>query len=343
MTVVPTPPVRLLDLGAVSPLRSQALYHALAESMGEDSPDTIVLCRPSAPYFCVGYHQSPGEELDLDWCRDNGYPVFRRRIGGGTVFLDTSQLFYQCVFHRRRAPLMVNAIYRRFLIPAVETLRALGLPAALEGVNEIEVGGRRIAGTGGGQIGEAVVVVGNFLFDFPAAVMGRAWRVPSNDFRRLAEDGLRLHLATLNSVLAERPSEARIRAELVTRYEAGLGRSLVPGSLSAAEEVRVLEEEERLLRPGETRGGVRPRGARLKVTHRVWVHEWTWSVGGGDARVTARVADRGIEDLVVSGAALARDDAERRVLEALRAREEIAVNGARWGGVGEERRALPPL
>jgi hypothetical protein len=81
----------------------------------------------------------------------------------------------------------------------------------------------------------------------------------------------------------------------------------------------VLEEEERLLRPGEAGGGVRPRGARLKVTHRVWVHEWTWSVGGSDARVTARVADRGIEDLVVSGAALARDDAERRVLEALRA------------------------
>ena len=68
-------PVRLLDLGAVSPLRSQALYHGLAESMDEGSPDTIVLCRPTAPYFCVGYHQSPRAELDLDWCRLNGYPV----------------------------------------------------------------------------------------------------------------------------------------------------------------------------------------------------------------------------------------------------------------------------
>ncbi len=312
-------PVRLLDLGPVSPLRSQALYHALAESMREDSPDTIVLCRPSAPYFCVGYHQSPGEELDLDWCRDNGYPVFRRRIGGGTVFLDTGQLFYQCVFHRRRAPLMVEAIYRRFLMPAVETLRALGLPAALEGVNEIEVGGRRIAGTGGGQIGEAVVVVGNFLFDFPAAVMGRAWRVPSDDFRRLAEDGLRLHLATLNSVLAERPSEARIRAELVTRYEAGLGRSLVSGSLSAAEEAQVTEEEGWLARPGEAGGGVRPRGAGLKVTHRVWVQEWIWPEGDRHVRVTARIAGRRIEEVVVNGAVLGRADAERRVLEALAA------------------------
>ncbi|MEK7838850.1 MAG: lipoate--protein ligase family protein, partial [candidate division NC10 bacterium] len=167
-------PVRLLDLGEVSPLRSQAIYHGLGASMDDASPDTIVLCRPAAPYFCVGYHQSPAEELDLDWCREAGYPVLQRRIGGGTVFLDSSQLFYQCIFHRRRAPLMVDAIYRRFLMPVVEALRALGLAATLEGVNEIEVEGRRIAGTGGGQIGEAVVVVGNVLLDFPEALMARA-------------------------------------------------------------------------------------------------------------------------------------------------------------------------
>jgi hypothetical protein len=39
--------------------------HALAETMDERSPDTIVLCRPAAPYFCVGYHRVPAQELDL--------------------------------------------------------------------------------------------------------------------------------------------------------------------------------------------------------------------------------------------------------------------------------------
>ncbi len=194
-------PVRLLDLGEVSPLRSQALYHGLAESMDESAPDSIVLCRPAAPYFCVGYHQAPGAELDLAWCRENGYPVIQRRIGGGTVFLDSNQLFYQRVFHRSRAPFDVAAIYRRFLVPAVETLRALGLGATLEGVNEIEVAGRRIAGTGGGQIGEAMVVTGNILFDFDYDVMSRAWKVPSEAFRRRASDGLRRHVTTLKREL----------------------------------------------------------------------------------------------------------------------------------------------
>ncbi|MBI2155137.1 MAG: lipoate--protein ligase family protein [Candidatus Rokubacteria bacterium] len=306
-------PVRLLDLGAAPPLRSQALYHGLAEAMDADSPDTIAILRPASPYFCVGYHQSPRAELDLAWCRENGYPVIQRRIGGGTVYLDADQLFYQCVFHRSRAPFDVASIYRRFLTPPVRALQALGLPATLEAINEIEVGGRRIAGTGGGQIGEAVVVVGNLLLDFPADIMARAWRVPSPEFRRLAEDGLRRHLATLCGTLGQRPSEEQIRRRLVRAYEESLGRSLVPGRLTRLEEAAVRREERKLARLDEAGHGAGRRQARLKVTHRVWVHEWTGRVGEEPGRVTARVADGRIEEMSVAGAVLDREEAERHI------------------------------
>jgi lipoate-protein ligase A len=327
------PAARLLDLGALSPLRTQALYHGLAERMGEDSPDTVVLCRPAAAAFCVGAHQDPDRELDLAWCRSQGHPVLQRRIGGGTVFLDRQQLFYQVIVHRRRAPLAVEAIYRRFLTPAVESLRALGLAAGLQGVNEIEVGGRRVAGTGGGQIGEAVVVVGNLLLDFPPSVMARAWRAPSAAFRRLALEGLKRHLAPLSQLLGGPPDESLIRRRLVQGYEAALGRALRPGPLAAAEEQAVTAWEGRLVH----RGGVPGGGAgstlvgggggsgpgagvgwvRLKLTRRAWVHEWAWVVGRRPVRVTARLVDGRVEDLVIAGGGLPRDDAERRVLQAL--------------------------
>ncbi len=311
--------VRLLDLGEVSPLRSQALYHGLGESMDEQSPDTVVLCRPAATCFSVGHHHSPGEELDLEWCRREGHPVYRRRIGGGTVLLDRDQLFYQCIFHRRRAPLMVEGIYRRFLMPAVDALRGLGVPATLEGINEIEAAGRRMAGTGGGQIGEAVVVVGNVLFEFPAQVMARAWRAPSPEFRRLAEEGLRRRIGTLGGMRPAPPSEAVVRRHLIACYEAALGRPLVPGGLTSAEDAAVRAEEARLARLAEPPAHVAPRLTRLKITRRVRVQEWTWPADGGEARVTARVADGRVEDVVVAGAPLAGADVERRVLEALTA------------------------
>ncbi|KRT72521.1 MAG: biotin/lipoate A/B protein ligase [Candidatus Rokubacteria bacterium CSP1-6] len=266
-------PVRLLDLGEVSPLRSQALYHGLAQSMEEESPDTIVLCRPSAPYFCVGYHQSPRAELDLAWCRENGYPVFQRRIGGGTVFLDPHQLFYQCIFHRSRAPFDVASIYRRFLTPPVRVLQALGLAAALEGVNEIEVGGRRIAGTGGGQIQDAVVVTGNILFDFDYDAMARAWRVPSEEFRRLASDSLHRYVTTLKGEVSRPPSIEGVKERLVQQYAETLGRPLVPGPLTRGEEEAVAQAEAELADPAWTPEGV-GRGERgLKIARGVYIRE----------------------------------------------------------------------
>lgn len=312
-----TPPIRRLDLGVVSPPRSQAVYHGLAEAMTSDSPDTIALLRPAAPYFCVGFHQNPAEELDLAWCRRQAYPVLHRRIGGGTVYLDGNQLFYQCVFHRSRAPFDVASIYRRFLTPAVEALRRLGLDARLSGINEIEVATCRIAGTGGGLIGEAIVVVGNFLFDFPCDVMARAWNVPSASFRRLAHEGLRRHLATLAGVMASPPTMADIARLLMDAYAEGLDRPLVAGELNAVE-CAAIDKAAAELAAEERDQGSGSRRSKLKITDRVTVHEWTWPTPAGEVRVTARVADGEVEDLVISGSGpMAREEAERRIRSVL--------------------------
>ena len=61
---------------------------------------------------------------------------------------------------------MLADIYSLALTAPVNALQQLGLNAELRETNEIEVDGKRIAGTGGGRIDEACVVVGNLLFDF---------------------------------------------------------------------------------------------------------------------------------------------------------------------------------
>jgi lipoate-protein ligase A len=151
-------PVRLLALDTISWIRTQALYHALAELMTEDTPDTIILVRPRESYVCVGYHQSLSAVIDLSACRAAGLPVIRRRVGGGATYLDNNQQFYQCIFHHKRLPYRVDEVYARLLGAPVAAVRKLGLNAALRDGNEIEVDGQRIAGVGGGRIGEAVIV-----------------------------------------------------------------------------------------------------------------------------------------------------------------------------------------
>src|SRR3990170_2757619 len=63
-------PIRLLDLAPVSPLRSQTIYHAVGYALGADSPDTIMLVSPNAPYVSIGRHQDAAREVDLPDCAE---------------------------------------------------------------------------------------------------------------------------------------------------------------------------------------------------------------------------------------------------------------------------------
>ncbi len=194
------PPVRLVDLGMTDWWKTQAVYHSLAEQCHTEAVDTIVLCRPATPYLCLGYHQAYDAVFDRSACSAQNLPVLRRKLGGGATYLDSNQIFYQFIFHKSRVPVYFGEIYRRFLAPAVAALRRLGLDAHLRKINEIEIGSRRIAGIGGGQIGEACVVVGNFLLDFDYDAMSRAWRVPSQAFRKMALESMHERIITLKKL-----------------------------------------------------------------------------------------------------------------------------------------------
>ena len=85
----------LYNLGKVPWQDSQLIYHALAE-LGRES---LVLLSPATPYVCVGYHQDVEEEVDLGFCRAHNIPVFRREVGGGAVYLDGDQFFFQLILH----------------------------------------------------------------------------------------------------------------------------------------------------------------------------------------------------------------------------------------------------
>jgi lipoate---protein ligase len=240
-------PVRLLALGAVSWIRTQSLYHALAELMTEDAPDTLILVRPRDPYVCVGYHQPLSAVLDRSACRAANLPIVRRRVGGGTTYLDHNQQFYQCIFHHKRLPYRVDAVYARLLAAPVAAMRKLGLNAGIRDGNEIEVDGRRIAGVGGGRIGEAMVVVGNILLDFDFEMMARLWRVPSEDFRRLAYEAMQRRITTVWSRLPQPVCAGEVQERLAGEYALALNRPVVPGSLTQAEQAKAAEMEERLI------------------------------------------------------------------------------------------------
>ncbi|MED5289301.1 MAG: hypothetical protein VX417_04865, partial [SAR324 cluster bacterium] len=223
---MPDPPVRLVRAGPLESGLTQGIYHALAREMMESTQDTIILCSPKTPYLCIGYHQVLDAVLDRKICDNKKLPILRRRVGGGATYLDHNQVFYQCIFHHSRVPARADKVYQMMLEAPVQVLNQLGLDGRLRAVNEVEANSMRIAGIGGGRVGDAMVVVGNLLLDFDYQMMSQVWRVSDPGFRELAATVMEDRVSTLRK-LGYQHSVETLEAMLADAYRASIGRPVI--------------------------------------------------------------------------------------------------------------------
>jgi lipoate-protein ligase A len=264
------PELRVIDAGSVPAARSQSLWHGIASAMRADDRPVLSFCRPASPYVCIGLHRRLSE-LDLVACSEMGLPVYRRQIGGGPVYCDSDQLFFQVTMPARSAPASVERLYKELLEPAAEALRKLGLDARLECVNEIVVDDRKLSGTGAGRIGEAVTVVGNVIFRFPHEVMARVLALPDGariEFLRL----MRRHVSSLEAEGACVTVE-EATAALIDAFARALGVRPVFDEPTAAE-VRAMQVwDRRFAQDAWLRGPeLKPSAMRtVKVRAGVWL------------------------------------------------------------------------
>jgi lipoate-protein ligase A len=263
------PELRVVDFGRVSALRSQTLWHALAYGVSAGRPATLSFMRPSRPYVGLGYHRR-FEEADIEACREAGLPVFRRMVGGGVVYLDEHQQFFQICLPAAAVPRSREAALRRLLEPAVAAFRAVGVPAELDDEGEIVVGEAKICGHGAAQIDDAVVVVGNLIERFDHAAAARVLALP---------DDVRAEVVRMMEryVLATPANSAAFRAAAVEAYADALGLDPVPGALSPLERERLFELDEKFRSPEWLRGpfGSAPLRPQVKIRAGVYVD---WSV-----------------------------------------------------------------
>ena len=262
------PDLRVIDFGRVSALRSQTLWHALAYGVSAGGPPTLSFMRPSRPYVGLGYHRRL-EETDLEACREAGLPVFRRMVGGGVVYLDEHQQFFQICLPVKDVPRSREQALRRLLQPAVTAFRAVGVPAELDADGEIVVGEAKICGHGAAQIEDAVVVVGNLIERFDHAAAARILALPEEVRTEVT------HLME-RFVTATPADSSAFRAAAMEAYGESLGLAPVTGELSSYERERLFELDERFRSPEWLNGPLQlgPPRPQVKIRAGVYV-EWS--------------------------------------------------------------------
>jgi len=204
---------------------SQLVYHAMAK-LGREG---LILLSPRSPYVCIGFHQDLFKEVDVDFCRSHRIPMFRRDVGGGAVYLDGNQLFFQMILKRDdpRIPASKEMFYKKFLQPAIHVYRRLGIAAEYKPINDVIAGNRKISGSGVGEIGPSVVFVGNLIVDFNHDMMAHVLKVPDEKFRDKVYRTLKENLSTIRQELGEENAikwnEDRLNEMMIEEFSKLLG------------------------------------------------------------------------------------------------------------------------
>jgi lipoate-protein ligase A len=294
--------LRVLDFGFAPALTSQAVYHGIARAMTADADPVLSLVNPETPYVCVGVHQEIAKEIDEAFCAAHGLPVIRRRVGGGAVYLDRNQMFFHFIYPRQQAPEFAVNLYPRFIEPAVRTYRELGVAAAYRPVNDIQVAGRKIGGTGAASIGEATVMVGSFMFDFDTATMARCLKVPSEKFRDKLKTTLDDYMTTMLRELGRVPARDQVKVLFLKHCAAALGVTPVADQPTAAERQAIAAEEAALSAPEWTfRQGHKLTDLGVKIASGLHLTESMHKARGGLIRTHLLARDGAVAELMLTG------------------------------------------
>lgn len=297
----------MLDLGPIDPLDTQVIFDMVAQAITEKKADnTLIICWPAKPLVSLGYFQEIEKDVDFEFCRKNGIPVVRRVIGGGGVYLDNGQMFYQLIGRTDSptTPKGIDAYYRKFLQAPVQVYRNLGINAEFKPVNDIQVGGKKISGNGAGDVGDARILTGNLILDFNFDMMVKVLKVPDEKFRDKVAKSLRERMTTILAETGHLPDRDQVKQDLLRLFEKTLDIELNRGSLSGWEKKRMTSLRSRYVSDEwlHMRGGGRLADAKIvRISATASVGTANHKAPGGLIRVTLEEFDDRIKDIVISG------------------------------------------
>ena len=227
---------RLIEEDGFSAAAGLARDEALARAVGErSSPPTLRLYTYRPHCALIGRFQDLESEVQLDACRREGIEVDRRPTGGGAILMGPCQLgvaLAQRVGDEGRP----RDWMRRFSSGLSLGLAQLGIEARFRGKNDLEVGGRKIAGLGFCRdASRGGLFHASLLVDLDVELMARVLRTPFEKITRRELATLAGRTTTVRKLLGSEVSVDEVREQVALGFARAFGIELKSGSWSGTE------------------------------------------------------------------------------------------------------------
>ena len=200
-----------------------------------DRPPTLRLYTYASHCALIGRYQNLEAEVDLDACERTGTAVSRRPTGGGAIIMGSGQLG---VAYLTRAPAgrRPREIITELAGAVAAGLAGLGIGAVFRGKNDLETGGRKIAGLGlyvdpaGGMLFHASI-----LADLDIPFMLEVLRIPAAKLADKAAAAVAERVTTVTRETRRGWDGAALRLAIARGFVATFDAALEPGEPTPAE------------------------------------------------------------------------------------------------------------
>ncbi|MDQ0087256.1 lipoate-protein ligase A [Paenibacillus anaericanus] len=186
--------------------------------------DSYLLFYINAPSIIIGKHQNTIEEINAEYCKENGVQVVRRLSGGGAVYHDLGNLNFSFItkddgqsFHN----------FRKFTQPVVEALHSLGVNAEMTGRNDLQVGEQKISGNAQFATRGRMFSHGTLMFNLNLDNVAASLLVNPEKFKSKSTKSVRSRVANIVDFLDKKMTIEEFRSELL-RHIFGMDAESVP-------------------------------------------------------------------------------------------------------------------
>ena len=113
------------------------------------------------PTVIFGRNQVMLNEVNVEYCREHGIQMFRRKSGGGCVYADRDNVMLSYISKEENVGLTFN----RFINMLLLVLRKLGIKATGTTHNDVMIGDRKVSGTAFYHLPGRSIVHATMLYD----------------------------------------------------------------------------------------------------------------------------------------------------------------------------------